>query len=232
MSNGRRLLFIVSFVIIDLILIGGIFVINDFAGKKTLEKEVNALVELDFTKDNYNTEIKSSGDYAVLEEAIKKYLDDYSTEVQYVLKVRYDQKLNNMLENDNLVSDGPLFTESIEYLDLLQNNFNYSVDLVMDRVNSDEINKYIYNYDVDSESVELYSNLLVESNLLDKIEENQKSLTKKRIEINGYIDSIKNVLVFLRDNPYTIVDEKVILYDQSKQDMYYELISKTKKIYE
>lgn len=229
MSNGRKMLFVVSFIIIDLLLIGSIFVIRDFTGKKILENEVNALVELDFSRDNYNTEIKSSGEYAVLEKAIKKYLDDYATEVQYVLKVRYDQELNSMLNIDNIINDGPMFDESIEYLDLLQNNFNYSVDLLMDRVSSEEINKYIYNYDVNDEEIKLYNNLLLESNLISKIEENQLSLTKRRIEINGYIDSIKSVLVFLKSNRYSVINDEVVMTDPNMQEEYYKLISKVKE---
>lgn len=229
MSNGRKMLFVVSFIIIDLLLIGSIFVIRDFTGKKILENEVNALVELDFSRDNYNTEIKSSGEYAVLEKAIKKYLDDYATEVQYVLKVRYDQELNSMLNIDNIINDGPMFDESIEYLDLLQNNFNYSVDLLMDRVSSEEINKYIYNYDVNDEEIKLYNNLLLESNLISKIEDNQLSLTKRRIEINGYIDSIKSVLVFLKSNSYSVINDEVVMTDPNMQEEYYKLISKVKE---
>lgn len=229
MSNGRKMLFVVSFIIIDLLLIGSIFVIRDFTGKKILENEVNALVELDFSRDNYNTEIKSSGEYAVLEKAIKKYLDDYATEVQYVLKVRYDQELNSMLNIDNIINDGPMFDESIEHLDLLQNNFNYSVDLLMDRVSSEEINKYIYNYDVNDEEIKLYNNLLLESNLISKIEENQLSLTKRRIEINGYIDSIKSVLVFLKSNSYSVINDEVVMTDPNMQEEYYKLISKVKE---
>ena len=101
----------------------------------------------------------------------------------------------------------------------------------MDRVSEEEINKYIYNYDVDNESIELYSNLLLKSNLIDKIEDNQLYLTKKRIEINGYIDSIKNVLVFLKNNSYSVIDGEVIMTDPNVQEEYYKLISETKRIY-
>ena len=229
MSNGRKILFVVSFIIIDLLLIGSIFIIRDYTGKRILKNEVNALVELDFSKDNYNTEIKSSGEYATLEKAIKKYLDDYATEVQYVLMVRYDEELNSILDIDNIINDGPMFNDSIEYLDLLQNNFNYSVDLLMDRVTSEEINKYIYNYDVNDKEIKLYNNLLLESNLISKIEDNQMSLTRRRIEINGYIDSIKSVLVFLKNNNYTINNDEVIMNDPNMQEEYYKLISKVKE---
>ena len=66
----------------------------------------------------------------------------------------------------------------------------------------------------------------------EKIENNQMDLTKKRIEINGYIDSIKNVLLFLKNNTYSVFNGEIILTDSSKQEEYYELVSKTKRIYE
>ena len=119
MSNGRKLLFVISFLIIDLLLIGSILIMRDFTGKNLLKNEVNALIELDFKKDKYNTEIKSIGSYAVAEEALKKYLDDYAVEVQNVLRVRYDQRLNNMLTIDNYNEEAPFYTDSLNYLDNL-----------------------------------------------------------------------------------------------------------------
>lgn len=233
MSNGRKLLFVISFLIIDLLLIGSILVIRDFTGKNILRSEVNALGELDFTKDVYNSEIKSKGELGTVEKAIKKYLDDYATEVQNSLRIRNDQTLNNMLATDNIVSDAPEFTESFNYIETVRNNFNYNVDLLMERVNEEAIKKYIYNYDVDDESIKLYNNLLLESNLIDKIGANQEGLAKKRIEINSYIDAIYDVLVFLKDNnySYSIIDDKIIFNDTNVESRYYELLGEVKRIY-
>ena len=233
MSNGRKLLFVISFLIIDLLLIGSILIMRDFTGKNLLKNEVNALIELDFKKDKYNTEIKSIGSYAVAEEALKKYLDDYAVEVQNVLRVRYDQRLNNMLTIDNYNEEAPFYTDSLNYLDNLRNNFNYNIDILMERVSEEAIYNHINNYDADKDSVNIYNNILIESNLVKKIEDNQNELIKKRIEINSYIDSIYDVLVFLRDNPYySVISEKIVFSDEGMQNKYYELISKTKRIYE
>lgn len=233
MSNGRKLLFVISFLIIDLLLIGSIFVMRDFTGKNILRNEVNSLMNLDFKRDHYDTEVKSSGSYAIAEEAIKKYLDDYAEEVQNVLRVRYDERLNNMLTNENYYADVPLYNESLSYLDLLRNNFNYNVDILMERVSEEAIYNYIYNYDVDEKDVEVYNNILIESHLLKKIEDSQNDLMRKRIEINSYIDSIYNVLVFLRENPsYDIINGKLTFLDEKNQNIYYDLINKTKRIYD
>lgn len=233
MSNGRKLLFVVSFLIIDLLLIGSIVVMRDFTGKNILRNEVNSLMQLDFKKDQYDSEVKSSGSYAVAEEALKKYLDDYAEEVQNVLRVRYDERLNNMLTNENYYAEVPLYTDSLNYIDVLRNNFNYNVDLLMERVNREAMYNYIYNYDVDKKDVDVYNDILNEGHIMEKIEENQNDLIRKRIEINSYIDSIYNVLVFLRDHPsYNIIDDKLTFLDEENQNIYYELINKTKRIYE
>lgn len=234
MSNGRKLLFVFSFLIIDILLVGSILVMKEFTGKNILKNEVNALAELDFTKDKYNSDIKSNGEYAVVEEAIKKYLDDYSTEVQNCLRVRYDQKLNNMLTIDNYINDGPLFEESLEYIETLRVNFNYNVDLLMERVTEKEINEYIYGYEVDEDSANLYSNLLLESNLISKINENQLALANKRIMINSYIDTVYNTLTLLKDNAYSyeIIDNKIVFNAVIIENEYYDLINKAKRIYD
>lgn len=232
MSNGRKTLFVISFLIIDLLLISGIFMIRDMRSRNIIKKEVIALSELQFTKDNFNTDIKSNGEYAVVETAIKKYLDDYATEVQIVLSVKDDEVLKSLLDSDNLFRDGPLFEESFEYLLLTKNNFNYNMDILMNRVSEDAINNYIYNYDVDYNDVELYSNLLVDYNILGKIEEMQERLKDERIIIDSYIDSINDVLTYLKNNSnmYNMVDGKIVFYDEVMQNHYNDLINKTKRI--
>ena len=233
MSNGRKILFVVSFIIIDVLLVGGIFIIRDFTDKNILRNEVNALSEFDFTKDSYNTEIKSKGEYAVVEKAIKKYLDDYATEVQITLNVLYDEQLNTMLDIKNIKDDGPLFVNSLEYLNVLRNNFNFNVDLIMNRVTKEEIKKYIYNYDGSQDVVDIYNNFLLESCIIDKIEDNQLYLENKRLEINGYIDSVYNVMLFLKNNSnfYNIVDDRIMFNNLDVENKYHELLNKIKRIY-
>ena len=234
MSNGRKTLFVISFLIIDLLLVSGIFIIRDLTSENIIRKEITALSKLDFSDDKFNTDIKSSGDYAVVETAIKKYLDDYATEVQIVLSVKEDEVLNSLLDSDNLFRDGPLFQESFDYLLLTKNNFDYNVDILMERVNEYSIYGHINNYDVDADDVELYQNLLIDYNILGKIDEMQEKLKDEKVIIDNYFDSISDVLVYLRDNSnmYNMVDGKVVFYDSVMQNTYDDLVNKTKRILE
>ena len=113
--------------------------IRDMTSRNIIKKEVIALSELQFTEDNFNTDIKSSGEYAIVETAIKKYLDDYATEVQILLSVKDDELLSGLLDSDNYLRDGPLFDESFEYIELTKNNFNYNMDILMNRINEEAI---------------------------------------------------------------------------------------------
>lgn len=234
MSNGRKTLFVISFLIIDLLLVSGIFMIRDMTSRNIIKKEVIALSELQFTEDNFNTDIKSSGEYAIVETAIKKYLDDYATEVQILLSVKDDELLSGLLDSDNYLRDGPLFDESFEYIELTKNNFNYNMDILMNRINEEAIYNYIYNYDVDYDSVELYSNLLVDYNILGKIEEMQEKLKDEKVLIDSYIDSISDVLTYLKNNSnmYNMVDGEIVFYDEVMQNQYNDLFNKTKRIFD
>ena len=232
MSNGRKTLFVISFLIIDLLLVSGIFMIRDMTSRNIIKKEVIALSELQFTEDNFNTDIKSSGEYAIVETAIKKYLDDYATEVQILLSVKDDELLSGLLDSDNYLRDGPLFDESFEYIELTKNNYN--MDILMNRINEGAIYNYIYNYDVDYDSVELYSNLLVDYNILGKIEEMQEKLKDEKVLIDSYIDSISDVLTYLKNNSnmYNMVDGEIVFYDEVMQNQYNDLFNKTKRIFD
>ena len=53
------------------------------------------------------------------------------------------------------------------------------------------------------------------------------------MEINSYIDSVYNVLVFLKNNSiyYNIVDDKIIFNNSDVENKYFELIDNVKRIY-
>lgn len=234
MSNSRKLLFIISFFIIDVCLLGGIFLIRDITLKNVLRKEVNALVELDLLNNSYNVDIKSNGNYIVVEKAIKEYLGKYTTEVQNVLNMKNDDKLNNLLTISNYKEDGPLFYDSLKYIDNMRTNFNNKINLLIDKDNEKYINEYIYNYVSNKKYIEIYNQLLINSNLISKINENKRLLENERFAMNSYFNSIYNVLMLLQSNQnsYTIVEEdKIVFNDSIIEKEYYELVEEVKRIY-
>jgi len=141
----------------------GFLVIRDATYLNDLKKEVNELSKLDITKDRYNREIKSSGDYAIVEKTIKDYLDDYAVNLQDVLQVIQDPKLTKILSYENYSTDGALeFKESLEYISTTKESFNKKIDELSSKLEEDSISNYINDKTNDPYYVNLYLELMLE----------------------------------------------------------------------
>ena len=102
----------------------GFLVIRDATLLNTLKKEEKELLDLDITRSRYQRNIQSRGSYAMVEETIKNYLDDYAVLLQDTLSVMDDEFLTKILSYDNYCNDGPDFNESFVYLDGKKKYFN------------------------------------------------------------------------------------------------------------
>lgn len=234
MNKQRKLLIFSCFILIDALLIGCIFLLGDVTFSNVLKNEVSALAELDFTKDNFDTEVKSKGSYAVVEEAIKEYLDNYSVDVQHIVGANYDKTLNDLVLVENIVTDGPLFEDSFAYIESYRENFNDDVDELLSSSTSEDFINYINKYTNDSEDILLYKELIEENNFINEIEETKKVLELKRIDINSHFDAIVGVLEFLSLNKdyYYIENDEIKFTTVELYAEYVRLMNKTKRIYD
>lgn len=69
-------------VVVAILVVGGIFLGKDILDKGKLVKEVETIAQLDITKDKFDTEIKTSGNYGKVEAAIKEYFNEYADNLQ------------------------------------------------------------------------------------------------------------------------------------------------------
>lgn len=233
MSRQRKLLLFSCFILIDILLVGGIVLLREITLKNVLNNEVNALVQLDFFKDRFNSKVESNGNYAVVEKAIKSYLDDYAVKVQDVTKAMHDTKLNSLLLVSNIKEDGPLFDKSLNYIDSYQTKFNKEVDDLVFYLDDNDMSNYIYKYTDDEEIIKLYKNIVKEKKFKDQLNKNEMKLIVSRIDTNSHIDAVKDVIAFLRDNngSYQVVEGEVKFNDTLLFAEYTRLMNKTKRIY-
>ena len=87
MDKRKKILLIVSIIVLNIFMICSIYFIVRATMENKLRNEVNNLAKLDITKDRYNTKIKTIGKYAVVEKAIKEYLDEDAVSLQKVLAI-------------------------------------------------------------------------------------------------------------------------------------------------
>lgn len=178
-------------------LIIGFLVVRDATMLNTLKKEVLELNKLDVTTDRFNSEIVSSGDYAVVEKAIKEYLDEYAVLLQEVLLIVDDSKLTTILSYDNYVKDGPEFTESLNYLNTTKERFNKNIDILVNNLEEDNIKGFINNKIDDPYYIDLYIELMLNEDMKDSFEETKKLLVKTKSKVSNVIDVSNEVLQFL-----------------------------------
>lgn len=230
MSSRRKFVLTFCFILLDMFLLIGFLVVRDATILNELKKEVYELSKLDITKDRYNREIKSKGSYAIVEKAIKEYLDSYAVNLQEVLSVMNDTRLTKMLSYDNYATDGPEFKESLAYLKETSDNFNLKIDMLLRDVEEDNIRSYIKEKTDDSYYVNLYNELMLDGSMIDDFRETKSLLEKTKVSVNNTFDVCNDVLEFLIYNKdsWTVEDGEIKFLTVDLYNYYNALISKLK----
>lgn len=230
MSSRRKFLFVSLFILLDVFLIIGFLVIRDATFLNDLRKEVNTLSKLDVTKDRYNRKIKSRGNYAIVEKAIKEYLDNYAVNLQEVLEITNDEQLTTLLSYDNYSSDGPEFKKSLEYITVTRNDFNKKMDRLIDNLDEEKIASYIQKWTTDSYYVNLYQELMLDNTMRDDFNRTKDLLVKKKTTVNNILNVSEEVLKFLvlNKDSWTVEGGEIKFLTADLYGTYNSLIIKTK----
>ncbi len=230
MKDRKIFFFVFCFILLDIFLLLGFLFLRDATSENRLRKEVESLSKLDITKDRYNTKIKSSGKYKVVEEAIKEYLDDYAVGLQEVSKVLSDSTLTKVLSYDNYASDGPEFTKSREYLNTTKEKFDKTIDELISKSDKETITNFIYDKTDDPELIKLYQELMLDDSILEELNSNKELLINTKVKVQNIIDTSLEVLNFLNTYSDSWVAEEGEIKFQNKElyNYYTNLINKVK----
>lgn len=233
MSSRRKFFLIFCFILLDMFLLIGFLVIRDATFLNDLKNEVKELSKLDITKDRYNREIKSRGSYAIVESAIKEYLDNYAVSLQEISKIMNDEKFTKILSYDNYKNDGSNFYESLNYLATTKKNFNKKINELIDNLNEDKVNDYINDKIIDPYYINLYKELMSTESMVNDFKKTKEVLEKIKISVNNTIDVSVEVLNFLKINKdsWNLEDGEIKFLTVDLYNYYNNLISKitTKK---
>ena len=105
---------IIGIVIVVVIIIGLIFFMafKELQEEDILKQEIINYSNKDLSKDNYPIEVKTTGDRAYVEEAVKKYYKSLSDSVKTINSLLNDEELTNILTINSLRNDSPNYTKS------------------------------------------------------------------------------------------------------------------------
>lgn len=230
MSYKTKAILASLIVAFDVVLLCSIVVMRNATLENNLKKEVDELVTLDFTKDRYNTKIKTSGRYAKVEKAVKSYLDDYAVLLQSVITDIHDDKLTKVLSYDNYQKDGPEFKESLSYIESAKKEFNENVDKLISESEERSIIEYGQKELTSNKNLTIYKELMLSKKMLKNFNETKETLTETKTRVNNIYDTSNSVLTFLvknKDN-WKLENGEIKFKNQNLYNEYNNMIKKVK----
>lgn len=228
-KENSKLILIVSVAVGLIVIIGSIFayiLVRDLKQEDILRNEITSLSKKDFTKDRYNTSLKTKDDYAVIEDTIKAYFDEYATNLQKLSNIAKDKKMTTILSADNYQKDGPEFVTTRKYLTSTKSNFNQIVDKLKKMTTEEEIMKNIEGKGLDQYYIDLYKDLMLGETTKKDFKLSQKNLEKLSKSINGILDTEQEVIDLLinEKGKWNIKDDKIVFDNTDTLTKYNELI--------
>lgn len=214
---GRKILNFIKgiFFVFTAILIGLVifaFVIKE-REETTLKEELITFQNKDLGVDNFNISIKTKGDYAYVEEAIKKYYKSLSSNVKDINFYLNNNDFLNILATEELIKNRPDYTYSHITVKSTRSKINKAIgeidklcseDTIKDLINKDELMPIgrSYYYDLFLKYIYTEDDIV----RLDNLKEEMDLVSK---QLNSFLDKIDEILVFLHKN-----DEEVILDEE------------------
>ena len=221
MSNRKKFFLIFIFIILDIFLLIGFLIIRDKTLENTLKNEINSLKELDITKDRYNIKIKTRGNYAIIEKAIKDYLDEYAVNLQSVLGILNDEEFTGLLLADNYTDD-PEFKDEFAFIEKTRDRFNKKISELIDECDKDNIKNYIRTKMVDPYYIALYEELMIDDNVSRDIIESRELLGRTKERVNLILDTCDDIFNFLKNHngEWVVENSEVKFKTQALLDQY------------
>lgn len=219
--------------IVLVIVVGiGILVVNDFRQEDILRQEMLEFENLTRAEnidlnqiDQRIRELKTTGDYGVLEKAMKDYLADVVNTSIDIANVLNDEKIINALTPENYEADGPDFVQTKQFLEEAKSKIEENKTKVLELLTNEGAMSYIENKNLDQYYIDLYKEIVLSEDTA--IEENTNELESSLNEAIRILDIETQVINFLSENKngWNIQDENIVFNSETLQNQYNEYLS-------
>lgn len=217
-KKSNKLKYILIFIgIILVIFIGvvGYLIVKDLEQEDILKKEIVNLSNKDLVTDNYDIEVKTTGDYAYIEEAIKTYYKKLADSVKIINNYLNDKDLINILSATNLESDRPKFENSYRILSETRDKSNQAMETIIDLCSEETIKELIDKKKIDSYSYDLYLELMYTEDDLKDLEKTKTEMQVVSDNLNKFLDKVEAMIKMLEANSdYWFIDEGQLYFEK------------------
>lgn len=180
-------------VVVAIIVVGVVLflVYRDISAKNKLTEEINSLSET-----NINMEIKTSGQYGIVEKLVKEDFKAYYDSIN-ALRENYDEVANiKALNIENYKNDGPEFNTTLETLNTIKTEDQNLIATLNDLIDETKIDEKAANNGLKGKYVQEYKDILEQIKLADGVNKIKETDAK----FDGYLNSLIDVLTYMKDN--------------------------------
>ena len=228
----KKILIGIGIIISIIVCLFGYFIYQDFKQEDVLKREILLLSNKDFLNDNYSVTIKTSGDYAYVENAIKKFYKRLSDDIKSVNYYINDDELLDILSIDNIKKDGPKFNNSYQVLNRSRDKIGKALDDIILLCNEDNVKNLLDKDKVSDYYIDFYRKLMCTEDDLKEFREVRENMEELVKDLNSFFDKIKEILDMLVQNEgsWVIEDGQLYFDDSDLVDKYNRLYGELKDI--
>ena len=225
---------IISIVIVVVIIIGLIFfkAFKELKEEDILKQEIINYSNKDLSKDNYPIKVKTTGDRAYVEEAVKKYYKSLSDSVKIINSLLNDEKLTNILTINSLRNDSPNYTKSHTLISNTKSKVTKELenisrlceeDTIKNLIDKEKLSDSEYYYD-------FYLKLMYTKKDLENFKSTKKEMETLSNKLNEFLNKVDEILTFLETNANYIeyTDTDIYISDNNILNKYNNLIEELK----
>lgn len=218
----NKVILTILLILVILVIAIGIVFGGRIINKVKLDRELGNLADKE-TSSESNITLVTSGEFGVVEQKIKEYYDEYlDLRNQFMDKVN-DEKLEDILQTENYNTDGPEFTESVNYLNTSKEEFNNIADKLLDLLSKENILSRIENESISDYYKDLYKGYFLEGDrLASTFQETYQDVKDVQSLMNNLYDNEIKILNFLTENAehWEVLDDKLTFNDDALSEEY------------
>lgn len=195
---------IIGIVIVILIFLGLIFFMafKELQEEDILKQEIVNYSNKDFATDDFSIEVKTTGDRAYIEEAVKKYYKSLSDSIKAINNHLNDEELTNILTLNSLRNDSPNYIKSHELINNTKNKVTKELEnisslceeeTIKNLIDKDKLSDSEYYYD-------FYLDLMYTKKDLELLNATKKEMETLSTKFNEFLDKVDEILTFLETN--------------------------------
>lgn len=198
-----------------------ILAVIDLKQEEVLKQEIINYSNMDLIQDDYSIKVKTKGDCAYVEEAIKNYYKKLSDNMKSINKYLSNDELNSVLSYQNLVQDRPSFKTSKQTIKNTKENINKYIDNINNLVSEKTIKSLIDKEKLDDGDYyyDLYLQLIYTDQDKEDYKEIAKDMTGLKKSLNKSLDKLSETIEFLKKKDKNIVYKNSNLYFDYKSDL-------------